>query len=339
MAVGIAALLVPAFVPGLTAAMHVTQSDILGLEPPPAAKKPKGTALTGYNLQDVATPSPVAYNCLMPSGLHAKIVEGNIFMLTKLSAPEPFSFVRYGVGEWMCALGQTFRNVDMQDAHPDMCHQLASFTWNETKRPGTFMLFSHHVCRFTSALERKHVELGAWYAFFGFLQYLLPERGQGLKELMDGVRGRGPVVLVGPKFLGRLHAAFGHVGHVPVPNQRYCGGHEDAWPAHEEIERGIREQSARFPGGGVQFLVAGGMAAKVIIMNMVAELGQKDSFMDIGSTFDAFAGYASRDYNVDLLAHLRGGPLVDWFNATDLEGMAAEGRPPPAAQSYKLNRS
>merc|ERR1719158_1763637 len=160
------------------------------------------------------------------------------------------------------------------------------------------MMFSQHICSFVQKIEAfPKPHLGTWYALFGFMPFLFERKGVVLAEMMALVWKRGPVVVVGPIYLDRLHRVFRHVGFVRVPNKRACNDRVDTWDARARIKREIRKLSARFPRSGVQFLAAGGMAMKLIILEMAQELGHKDSFFDIGSTFDGFAGYASRDYN------------------------------------------
>eukprot|EP00929_Paragymnodinium_shiwhaense_P097125 TRINITY_DN58896_c0_g1_i1.p1 TRINITY_DN58896_c0_g1~~TRINITY_DN58896_c0_g1_i1.p1 ORF type:complete len:358 (-),score=32.07 TRINITY_DN58896_c0_g1_i1:189-1262(-) len=260
-----------------------------------------------------------AYDCDMPGNMHVLQGDAVAFLRTSLTDRKPFSFVRYGDGEWLCVQGKHFENTDKLPAYKEMCDKLAAYTKDTSSRAGVTMLFSHHICAFTTDIGQYASDLGTWYAFFGFFEALESQKGASLAELMTLVSRRGPVVVVGPAFLGRLHKAFSHVSAIRVPNPKTCGDRGDAWMGRAKIVEAIRAQSATYPDSGVQFVVAGGMAAKLIVMDMVAELGHKDSFLDIGSTFDGFAGYATRDYNQNLKRKLAGGPLQDWFNETDAE--------------------
>ena len=69
---------------------------------------------------------------------------------------------------------------------------------------------------------------------------------------------------------------------------------------------------------GVTFWVAAGMATNVIIPTMMSRL-PRDSFLDIGSLFDGWAGPPSRDYNnggyYDQL-----GELCGFLNKSDVDG-------------------
>lgn len=265
-----------------------------------------------------------SFGCLTPRNM--RVLSGDFagFLFSKLRGPAPVSFVRFGDGEWMCALGMTFENIDRQMASPDLCEELAKLTACQGERPGVIMMFSHHICDF-----RKHIlslgdDLGTWFPFFGFLD-ILRHDNSSLPEMMATLLARGPVVLVGPAFLGRLHAVFGHSAHILVPNPVFCKDLDDAWTAHLRIEKEILAASEKAGNTSVNFLVAGGMAAKVIILRMVSKLKHKDSFLDIGSTFDHFAGRQSRDYHAPLKKFISSSKdpktrlMLGWFNETDVD--------------------
>lgn len=280
-----------------------------------------------------------AYGCTLPKNMNAMQGDTAEWLLSRLRDRTPFSLVRYGDGEWLCAeaaSGGKGRNRDGLKRYPDMCRKLRDYTYKPSLRRGVTMTFSAHICmkraEFVKEIGRHNVELGAWYATFGLRSFLpgLPPKfdegfsedrpGTALNRIMMTVQERGPVVVVGPKYLSRLHRAFGHVGSVHVPNSKFCGDSGDAWTRRENITNQIRSYSQRFPNSPVQFLCAGGMAMKVIIMDMASKLGHKDSFIDIGSTFDSFAGAETRpQYGAlfhNLLVH---GPVTGWFNTTDVD--------------------
>mmetsp|Transcript_2872 Transcript_2872/g.8139 ORF Transcript_2872/g.8139 Transcript_2872/m.8139 type:complete len:560 (-) Transcript_2872:45-1724(-) len=281
----------------------------------------KQAAVSSSGTSDVELrPITSDFGCKLPSTMAVRGGNLGAYMLQKLRRQEAFNFVRFGDGEWMCVDGQTFQNCDNLHGYPEMCTELVRYTKDPALRSNVDMMFGHHTCLFVEQIEH-YPRLGTWYPVFGFMDFLRPEKGQVLADMMAAVRSRGPVVVVGPAYLNRLHAALGHAGYVKVPNAKFCNDIGDAWTAHENIENGVLAASGRFPDHSVQFLAAGGMAMKVIIMKMASVL-PKDSFFDIGSTFDGFAGVQSRDYNgASLKADLSGGPLMGWFSEHDVEGV------------------
>ena len=72
-----------------------------------------------------------------------------------------------------------------------------------------------------------------------------------------------------------------------------------AWESKDSILSAIATESGKHPSEAVVFLVAGGITAEVALYRTFLTLGQKDTFIDVGSSFDGFAGVASRDYNRD----------------------------------------
>merc|ERR1712048_93913 len=184
-----------------------------------------------------------------------------------------------------------------------------------SRPPSLYMLASHHICMFIDKVKRLRMRFGPYYAFFGLQEFT---RSTLIGRMMEAVRARGPVVLVGPPFLGRLHKVFAHQVHIWVPNPRFCkgiSGHHDAWHEHTRIEAEMLNASARFGERvGVTFLMAGGMAAKVITVRMMFKL-PKDTFIDIGSAFDGWAGHKDRDYNHEK-AFVQVGRDLGWFNET-----------------------
>lgn len=273
------------------------------------------------------------YPCQTPKNMKVLVPRGPgksfaDFFLAKLQSDVPFNFVRYGDGEWMCAMGQRFENCDLARTSTDMCQELARFTKDVELRAGVDMFFSEHICQgYQPSVANLSDNLGVWYPFFGFLAFLRDEENNRLPEMMSSTRTRGIVVLVGPAYLGRLHKVFGHHAHIRVPNRKFCNDSQDTWDVHQRLENQIIEESRKAGDKqAVTFLVAGGMGAKVLIMRMASQLGHKDSFLDIGSTFDVFAGVVTRPYQKTIKAIFSSAPvgdkrriMLDWFNETDLD--------------------
>merc|ERR1719335_58445 len=121
------------------------------------------------------------YPCQMPKNMKVLVPREPQrsfadFFLARMQDRTPFSFVRYGDGEWMCVMGQNFDNVDMAHANPEMCQELANLTKAIELREGVDMLFSDHICGgFVPGVAGMSEALGIWYPFFGFLEFLRDE--------------------------------------------------------------------------------------------------------------------------------------------------------------------
>eukprot|EP00746_Dinoflagellata_sp_MGD_P013090 gnl/MRDRNA2_/MRDRNA2_128160_c0_seq1.p1 gnl/MRDRNA2_/MRDRNA2_128160_c0~~gnl/MRDRNA2_/MRDRNA2_128160_c0_seq1.p1 ORF type:complete len:398 (-),score=56.35 gnl/MRDRNA2_/MRDRNA2_128160_c0_seq1:63-1256(-) len=273
------------------------------------------------------------YPCQMPRNMKVLVPRNArssfaFFFLARLQDPRPFSFVRYGDGEWKCVMGHHFDNVDLAHASADMCQELANFTKSSIMRAGVDMLFSDQICKgFVSGVANLSQTIGTWYPFFGFLEFLRDTENNQLPAMMAATQARGVVVLVGPAYLGRLHVVFRHSAHIRVPNKRFCNDTTDSWGAHSQLEEKITTESRKAgEKQSVTFLIAAGMAAKILIMRMAAKLGHKDSFLDIGSTFDVFAGVITRPYQRNIKTLFNSAPngdptriMLNWFNETDVD--------------------
>ena len=240
---------------------------------------------------------------------------------------QPFSFVRFGDGEWMCAFGTTHgRNIDLQTFNRIMCKRLKQFLLDVESRKSVHMFLQGHECQFTKRLNALHQGIGHWYHFRGFLDLLYSGK---MAKAMALVRGRGRVVLVGPRPLSKLKIAFGYSAYIEVPQQATCGSDVGAESSVDSLVAQILAESKREPSN-VTFLVAGGMAMKVVVLTAARQLHHKDSFLDIGSTFTHFAANKIRNFKNQgkelTLDHYETHPDADyrsmraWFNTTAGDG-------------------
>eukprot|EP00931_Biecheleriopsis_adriatica_P055645 TRINITY_DN32949_c0_g1_i1.p1 TRINITY_DN32949_c0_g1~~TRINITY_DN32949_c0_g1_i1.p1 ORF type:complete len:406 (-),score=72.75 TRINITY_DN32949_c0_g1_i1:62-1279(-) len=269
---------------------------------------------------------PVAskmYTCRRPHNMEVRNSSNWAdWVMAVITSTRRFGFIRFGDGEWSCVLLQRTANIDNLQSHGDMCNELRKLVLHGPERdPDLYMLMSHHICRgVIPSLERLPGPLGTFYMWFGLLHFL-DEGAQGenaVNEIVSAMKARGPTVLVGPTFLGRLHDAFSYSVHIKVPNMRFCKTGSDAWLARVRIESEMVEASThlavRQGRPGVVFFVAAGMATNVIVPRMMSRLPM-DSFFDIGSFFDGWAGYSSRDYHSQP-AYFEMGKRLGWVNAS-----------------------
>ena len=242
---------------------------------------------------------------------------------------QPFSFVRFGDGEWMCALGTAGSweaNIDGQTFNKNMCKQLKQFLLDVEGRKSVHMFLQGHECQFTRQLNALDQGIGQWYQFRGFLDLLTSGL---LAKAMALVRGRGHVVLVGPRPLSKLKIAFGYSAYIEVPQKGTCGSNAGSESFVYSLVDQILAESKREPSN-VTFLVAGGMAMKVVVLTAAKHLHHKDSFLDIGSTFTHFAAEQNRRFRNQgaelTLDHYETHPDADyrsmraWFNTTAGDG-------------------
>jgi len=247
--------------------------------------------------------------CTLPDGLKFRSMETST-LPGLLKRREPFTFVRLGDGDWFCSLGGNGADSNGVELEKEqgMCDELlrdikglgSARDANLFVVVGTFFL-----CKETNFDMFAHVDSFFYWnrlrpGFLGFVNSndvsfyfpLLPSRKSNRCPSVLPALQRHIVVLVGPKYLGNLQFMLNYTAHVEVPLAK-------GWESRNDILSGIRRESQRHPNQNVVFLVAAGVAARPILFRTYSEFGQKDTFIDVGSSLDGYAGKATRDYNSD----------------------------------------
>lgn len=208
------------------------------------------------------------------------------FYVDRLSAREPFSFARYGDGEWNAMFGVPGRNSDGHQYFPDLGERLR----DSLVRPGPYL----HGIRLNVPLREARRIAG----FLGHHRIRIPWYDAGVfhranlaGELFPLVRQLRalPVVVIGPDYLRELEARLFPVARfVEIPRR-------DCWLAREQIEAAVLEHASDHPAG-VVYSFSASMAANVLIHNLHARIGARNWLIDIGSVWDVYAGVWSRGY-------------------------------------------
>jgi len=190
-------------------------------------------------------------------------------IINKLNNREPFSFSRFGDGEFACMLGKQGANCDGHEYFPDLGERLNK-AWSEpkgiigTQRYGQAMYPQFKHTGIDADILHKASINGALDSFFNALEG---------KE----------IVLVGPRHLRSLdlNQLF-----IQVPNK-------NAWLEYDAIKIELEEATIK----GDVVLYCCGMMAEVLIWDMYS-----DDFtqIDCGSVFDPYVGINSRQYHKKL---------------------------------------
>lgn len=200
-----------------------------------------------------------------------------------LDVHQPFSFVRYGDGEFNAVLGVQGENCDGHKYYGDMGNALAQ-TLHKPRTEKYFYgigpkatkrAFSENVNWF---LERHAVSI-PWHDSEVFLTASL---AGALHPLIERIRNLPDTVLVGPRYLQSLHLCKQH---IPVPEK-------NAWlyrnEARNELSKVMREASL--------ILFSSGFLSKVLIWELHPYCVRKTFLWDTGSVFDMYCGRDSRTY-------------------------------------------
>ena len=206
------------------------------------------------------------------------------FYVDRIRKAEPFSFVRYGNGEWDCILKLYPRTRSGSQRFTPALRK-ALIRSLVQKRSGAY----YPAIQSTGYLKRLKLlpKLETWLAenspgltWHGGEVFTRASRKGKLFPLIEAMKQRR-VVVVGPPWLMKL--PFANV-FIPVA-KRHC------WAQVDEIEaqlRGVRNCVISFSAGP---------AAKALIHRLQPSLGTHSWLIDFGSLWDPFCGVKSRTYH------------------------------------------
>jgi hypothetical protein len=208
------------------------------------------------------------------------------FYVARLARGEPFSFARYGDGEWNAIFGVPGQNSDGHRYFTDLGERLRDSLIHP--RPflhGIRLNVPFREARRISDFLRRHRVRLPWYDAGVFHRANIEGR---LFPLVRELKGK-PVVVIGPRFLRDLEALLFPIAHfIEIPLH-------DCWLARDEIVSAVRDYARTRPEG-VVYSFSASMAANVLIHDLHPELGARNWLIDIGSVWDVYAGVLSRGY-------------------------------------------
>jgi len=211
------------------------------------------------------------------------------WFLSRLQSKEPFSFSRWGDGEWKSVLGrQKGHNCDGHYYTAELSQDLGKVL---TAKPryalgmqGLAMrLYGPQIIawlneRWLGSLEWSNCDVFHYAVIHGHMQKLL------------SVLSSREVILIGPRHLagiGSVKSAFKPRGHIIVPDKS----------AHKDKKRII--QDARATMGLIKnsiVSVCAGMTAEIIVDALHETHGEDHTIIDFGSLWDPLMGVKSRTY-------------------------------------------
>lgn len=203
----------------------------------------------------------------------------------KLARGVPFSFARFGDGEWMAILGRTGANCDGHRYFPELGQRLREAATED--RGYTYGIQRSSVRKDGAAIAaflRRHEVRRQWRNADVF-HYA--SRDGMLFPLVEQLR-RMEVVVVGPAHLRSLDCrVFRYTHFVEVP-ARNC--FLELRRIKNEILRWGRDRSS------VVYSISASMAANLLVHDLVPIIGKSNWLVDFGSLWDVYAGRASRRY-------------------------------------------
>jgi hypothetical protein len=209
------------------------------------------------------------------------------FYVSRLNAGQPFSFSRFGDGEWSAMLGKAGANCDGHEYFPEMAKRLRDAVITSSDYFYSIQNFAiknmgAQIYRF---LKKNKVCL-TWYNSDVF--HYANIAGE-LNPLVKALRTKN-VVMVGPSYLRKISSMlFEYKEYIEIPGN-------NCYSAIDKIESDVLS----FGKGktGYVYALSASMAANCIIDDCFKELGKTNWMIDFGSLWDIYAGVKSRSvYN------------------------------------------
>ena len=201
--------------------------------------------------------------------------------IEKLVQDRPFSFARYGDGEWSCILGAGQVATAHQRFTPELRDALTQ-TVTEAHGHDCFLAISPRggaVQGMWGRIERwiaTHAPDVEWHEKVTWAR--ASQQGR-LPDLVAAMRPHG-IVVVGPRWLRRLDFYDEFIEVRPY----HC------WADFESIV------GAMVPCEGSAISISAGPAAKVLVHRLYPLIGKRSWLLDMGSVWDPYCGHRSRTY-------------------------------------------
>lgn len=209
------------------------------------------------------------------------------FYVDRIKRGQPFSFVRYGDGEFSAILG------DNRQRTGSGSHSLTIPQMRADMRKS--VLQRHKAANYIMALRqtalkpqikrwiRQYAPDVAWHDCTVF--YKASRKGR-LYPFIQAVRDSGlPIVVVGPPWMRRLNGkVFKLADFVDIP-ARDCYWHKDK----------IIKRVLAF-GKPAIITISAGPPGKIMVYELFRRIGQHSFIFDLGSLWDVYCGKRSRQY-------------------------------------------
>jgi len=215
------------------------------------------------------------------------------YYVGRLAANEPFSFVRYGNGEWDGIRGTRDRTgsgsqkLNVPGLQQDLMRSLMM-----AHKSGNYLLGMQNYMQKRPEWQgvtqwlKDHAPGLTWHDADVF--HHASSRAE-LWPLIQELRKKS-LIFIGPPHLGKISARLPYQGHVvvPLPN-----GYQNK----KKIRRAILKQK-----GPAVFCFSAGPLAKVLIYELFPVLGKENFLIDFGSLWDVYVGVKSRSYHKKITA-------------------------------------
>lgn len=202
-----------------------------------------------------------------------------------LEAGTPFSFSRYGDGEWRAILGNKGRNCDGHEYFPEMAHQLR----DALIHPGSYFFGMQNYAMRKLGRQLYHFirKNGISITWHNSDVFHYASLAGELFPLISALRGK-EVVMVGPSYLTSLPTDFFPVSHCITVPESNC------FLAIDAIEKNILAYAKNHDN--IVYAFSASMAANCMIHHLYPRIGASNWLIDFGSLWDCYINMDSRGY-------------------------------------------
>ena len=212
-------------------------------------------------------------------------------LLEDIRNEQPFTFSRWGDGEWRSVLGTSQQsNCDEHAFFPKMQKQLIAVLLSKPQ----YMLGMQNMAltmlgkQIDCFIQQNHLTSLQWYDADVFHRASASGQPIGLKTIVEYVKTK-PLVLVGPQHLTKVTThGMKYSKFVQVPDKN-CFNQLDQ--LHAETVAAVKAM----PSFCV-ISISASMPAEILCDRLYHEFGHKHAIIDFGSLWDPLAGVKSRKY-------------------------------------------
>lgn len=209
------------------------------------------------------------------------------FYVDKIKRGEPFSFVRYGDGEFSAIIGDSRRRTG-SGSHsltiPQMRVDMRKSVLNRHRADNYIMALRQTAMKLPiKKWIRKHIPDLAWHDCTVF--YKASRKGR-LYPFVKAIRDSGlPIIVVGPPWMRKLNGrVFKLADFIDIPAK-------DCYRKKDEIV----ERVLNF-GKPAIVSISAGPPGKIMVWELFRRIGQHSFILDLGSLWDVYCGKRSRQY-------------------------------------------
>lgn len=229
--------------------------------------------------------------------------------LKKIADKEPFSFSRFGDGEWASLLQMEDERRTNTDGHTyfkDMGEALV----NVLKSKPNYYLGMQRFARderypeeIDSFLDKHSLKELNWVNADVFHHASIKGYFEQFFDVIEKLDC--PVILVGPKYLEDLIWRFGFATHIQIPEKNCWLKRDDIM---NEVNYHLANCSEELESAIVLFVAS--MPANYMIDELYKKYGADHTFIDCGSVFDPYCGQVKRGYHKKVVERLNNGKNI-----------------------------